>query len=138
MKYCVFVQGTSVHIGGTCIEADSKEQAEAAAAGLDVSAIRDWEVVDEGLKVISVRPSEAANAEPHPEIAAIQAGRPSKEIREALRRVVDYLYEDEAEDYQTLTKAEQRGHIFEEVASVARWLDRLKGEEQRAGRHASA
>jgi hypothetical protein len=45
-----------------------------------------------------------------------------------LQRVIDYLYEDEAIDYQDLPRSEQAGHIFESILAVQRWLCKHRGE----------
>jgi hypothetical protein len=40
-----------------------------------------------------------------------------------IRRIVDYLYEAEAADHQTLEQHLQREHIFESILAVERWLN---------------
>lgn len=40
-----------------------------------------------------------------------------------LQRVIDYLYEDEATDYDFGEKSNQQGHIFESISAVQKWLN---------------
>ena len=47
-----------------------------------------------------------------------------KEFRETLQHVLDYLWEDESENYENaLDEPEPRRHIFEELQFLARWLE---------------
>src|SRR4051794_7859283 len=46
-----------------------------------------------------------------------------EQFREALQRSLDYLWEDEREDYQAaMSEPEPRRHIFEELQLLAQWL----------------
>jgi hypothetical protein len=53
-------------------------------------------------------------------------------VETAIQYLIDYLYEDEAEDYQTLEGQVQCGHIFESVLKVQRWLNTLNSSRERA------
>lgn len=43
-----------------------------------------------------------------------------------IQRLVDYLYEDEASDYQDVEHYLKPGHIFDSVMAVQRWLYRRR------------
>ncbi len=43
-------------------------------------------------------------------------------VRQAIVKVVDYLYEDEIKDYLS-NRPDTNGHIFLAVATVLNWLD---------------
>jgi hypothetical protein len=43
-------------------------------------------------------------------------------IEQDIQRIVDYLYDDEASDYEHLERHFQHGHIFESLRAVQRWL----------------
>src|SRR4051794_10856032 len=46
-----------------------------------------------------------------------------EQFREALQRSLDYLWENEREDYQAaMSEPEPRRHIFEELQLLAQWL----------------
>lgn len=64
----------------------------------------DWDMVAEDLRAES--PSEVPPT-----------------VTDAIRRIVDYLYEEEAADYQTMERHLQREHIFESVLMVEGWLE---------------
>ena len=126
MRFNVRLHRTQYKIGSTSIEAESQAEAEDAAQNFEAKDIAEWELADDDLIVVSVTPSLEPLFEGDRASDATEAARPPSEVREALRRVVDYLYDDEAEDYQTLTQAEQREHVFEAVLCVARWLAKLE------------
>lgn len=46
--------------------------------------------------------------------------------REALQAVIDFFYDDEAEDYQSRQEDERAGHIFADLSALASWLAELK------------
>lgn len=119
MKYQVLLQRALYHFGTTVINAESDDHAMAVAHAVDGTQVKGWELTDDKLSVVSVTRFEEVDSD------ACQTAEGVKlplEVRQALRRMVDYLYEDESEDYQTLTQTEQRGHIFEYVLCIARWL----------------
>ncbi len=126
MRFNVRLHRTQYKIGSTSIEAESQAEAEDAAQNFEAKDIAEWELADDDLIVVSVTPSLEPLFEGDPASGATEAARPPAEVREALRRVVDYLYDAEAEDYQTSAKWAHRGHIFEAVLLVARWLAKLE------------
>jgi hypothetical protein len=48
---------------------------------------------------------------------------PVADIRQALRRLLDYLYEDELRHYEACDATEREGHIIKELHRIAAWLD---------------
>lgn len=118
MKYQVELRRSYSQWARTTIEAVNDGHAAAVAYGLQASDIATWKSPDEFLDVVSLTKcdGEGRCAE---EDSPYRLPPP---IREALRAVIDYLYDDEAEDYQTLTKSEQDGHIFGYVLTLNRWL----------------
>lgn len=118
MKYEVELRRAFSQWGRTTIEANNKGHAHAVACTLKASDIETWSPPEDFLDIVSVTESDGegrCGEEDSPY-------RLPPPIREALRAVIDYLYDDEAEDYQTLTKSEQSGHIFESVSTLNRWL----------------
>lgn len=122
MKYEIKLRRSFSQWGRTTIEAVNDGQAHALACGLTASDIAVWKTPDEFLEVVSVRLGE----QPKPGGGGASAGITSDdlptEIREGLHVVLDYFYDDYAEDYETLTKAEREGHIFEFILRLSRWL----------------
>lgn len=118
MKYQIELRRAFSQWGRTTIEAKNKGHAHAVACTLGASDVETWKSPEDFLDIVSVTECDGE-------------GRCADEdspyrlpplIREALRAVIDYLYNDEAEDYQTLTRMEQAGHIFEHVLTLSRWL----------------
>ncbi|OWY65371.1 hypothetical protein B7486_42300 [cyanobacterium TDX16] len=100
------------------IEAENTGHAHAIACTLKASDIETWRSPEDFLDIVSVTECDGeggcgGEASPY---------RLPPVIRVALRVVIDYLYDDEAQDYQTLTRMEQAGHIFEYVLTLSRWL----------------
>lgn len=123
MKYQVLLQRALYHFATTVINAESDDHAAAMAHAVDGTQVKGWELTDDKLSVVSVAPFEEVDSEA---CQTPEGARVPVDVRQALRRMVDYLYDDEAEDYQTLTRAEQREHIFEAVLCIARWLAKLE------------
>jgi hypothetical protein len=44
-------------------------------------------------------------------------------VEDAIRRLVEYLYDAEESDYKTVERHLRTEHIFESVLMVQRWLD---------------
>lgn len=119
MKYQVLLQRALYHFATTLINAESDDHATAVAHAIDGTEVKGWELTDDKLSVVSVTQFEEVDSEA---CQTPEGVRIPLEVRHALRRMVDYLHDDEAEDYQTLTQTEQREHIFEAVLCIARWL----------------
>ncbi|MCC7316619.1 MAG: hypothetical protein IT419_17650 [Planctomycetes bacterium] len=118
MKYEIELRRSFSQWGRTAIEAVNDGHAHAVACGLKASDIAVWKTPDEFLDIVSVTECDGEGRcgdqdSPY---------RLPPTIREALGAVIEYLYDDEAEDYQTLTKSDQEGHIFESVSTLNRWL----------------
>lgn len=109
----------------TRVEADSPEEAKTKARALKAADLPTWVPFNDADCGWNVEPADAPLAEKQ-EADALDSGCPPDEVREALRRVVDYLYDDEAGDYQTRTRGDQREHIFQAVLCLARWLSRFE------------
>lgn len=48
------------------------------------------------------------------------------DIRQSLRRLLDYLHEDELRHFESCDPAERGGHILEELNRIAAWLGSLE------------
>lgn len=118
MRYQIELRRAFSQWGRTTIEAENKGHAHAFACTLKSSDVETWNSPEDFLDIVSVTECDGEGgcgdeASPY---------RLPPVIREALRAVIDYLYDDEAEDFQTLTKCEQHGHIFGHVLTLNRWL----------------
>lgn len=118
MKYEIELRRAFSQWGRATIEASNLGHAHVVACTLKASDIKTWKPPEDFLDIVSVTACDGEGGCGDQE----SPYRLPPTIREALRAVIDYLYEDEAEDYQTLTKSEQVGHIFEYVLTLNRWL----------------
>lgn len=121
MKYQVELRRSFSLWGRTTIDAANDGHASVVAHTLQAADIAVWKTADDFLDIVSVTPTER-NSPYETEAARWNSDRVPPEIREALERVLDYLYEDEAEHYDALTNQERVGHIFEAVLTLARWI----------------
>lgn len=110
----------------TCVEAESLEDAKAQVYTINEADIPAWDSFDRHDRLWSVTPSVEPLSTGCRVSNATEAANPPTDVQAAFRRVVDYLYDDEAEDYQTMSGLEQRGHMFEAVLLLARWLARFE------------
>lgn len=118
MKYQIELRRAFSQWGRATIEAENTGHAHAVACALKASDIETWKSPEDFLDIVSVTECDGEGGcgdEDSPY-------RLPPPIREALRAVIDYLYDEEAQDYQTLTRMEQAGHIFESVLTLNRWL----------------
>lgn len=58
-------------------------------------------------------------------LAQAQAVIP-KEVYYSLHQILDRLWEDEKEDYESRSPADQDGHLFEALACVGGWLTSVR------------
>lgn len=56
------------------------------------------------------------------------------EVFEAIGRLVQYLYDEEADHFEECEPDEKQGHIFIEVRTVSRWVDHMKRLQKRGFR----
>jgi hypothetical protein len=49
-----------------------------------------------------------------------------EQVAEAMNAILEYLWSDEARNYVNASRAEQVGHIFQEMLTVRHWLDHRK------------
>jgi len=115
MKYQIALSMTQLSRGTFVVDAPTPGGAECLARLLKAGDVAEWRRTEENLSVLSITPT----METKPCRCGTTDLLPD-EVLEAMRNVVDYLFEDAAEDYPT---AEHRsGHIFEDVATLDRWL----------------
>lgn len=48
-------------------------------------------------------------------------------VADAMHAILDYLWQDEAEDYLLSSLEVQSGHVFQDMLTVRQWLDRRDG-----------
>ncbi len=120
MKYQVELRRSFSLWGRTTIDAANDGHASVLAHTLQAADIAVWKTADDFLDIVSVTPTER-NSHHETDAAGCNSDQVPPEIRGALERVIDYLYEDEAEHYDALTNQERVGHIFEAVLTIARW-----------------
>ncbi len=115
MKYQIELALTQRSRGKVIFESPTREGAECLSRYLKASDVADWRLEQGSLTVLSITPAlEAEDSSRNHEPPL------PDEVLEAMRQVVDYLYEDAAEDYPT---AENRdGHIFLAVATLDSWI----------------
>ncbi|MBA5868111.1 MAG: hypothetical protein GDA67_15570 [Nitrospira sp. CR1.3] len=115
MKYQIALSLTQLSRGTFVVDAPTPGGAECLARLLKAGDVAEWRLMEENLTVLSITPAMESNGCRYGTTELLP-----DEVLEAMHKVVDYLFEDAAEDYPT---AEHRsGHIFEDVATLDRWL----------------
>ncbi len=121
MKYQVELRRSFSQRGRTTIEAVNDGHASVVACKLQAADVTVWKSADEFLEIVSVAPCERSKGGGN-DAEGCSSDHLSPQIREALQAVVDFLYEDQAEHYDTLSNQERVGHIFKSVLVLARWI----------------
>lgn len=52
------------------------------------------------------------------------------DIHDSLHQILDYLWEDAKEDYESRGSEDEDGHVFEALLNVRKWLTLIKPEKQ--------
>lgn len=121
MKYQVELRRSFSQWGTATIEAENDGHAAVVACTLQAGSVPVWKTPDEFLEIVSIAPCERGIVDGN-DAAGCNSESLSPDIREAMQAVVDFLYEDQGEDYQTRARSEQVGHVFESVLILQRWL----------------
>jgi hypothetical protein len=45
-----------------------------------------------------------------------------EQVAQAMTEILDYLWQEEAQDYLSRSREDQKGHIFNEMLTVRNWL----------------
>jgi len=126
MRFIIEIQRTTYQYARVAVDAASQAQAQAIAHSLKASNVDQWKTSEEDIHIVEVKAADDSAEKCVDEQLEPLDGGPvvffPDVVRDACKRVLDYLYDDEVGDDTARQPGGRARHVFRSIRVLDQWL----------------